>query len=97
MVCPIKSNSNKIELTMHTSCYWVLDLLCVISLKFVCVAKFRVFAISIKYYMISEIASIVNVNHQGVYKWPLDHLPQTNRIFRQQNLAENDFVINVKK
>ena len=30
MSCPIKGNSNTIELTVHTSCYCVLDLLCVI-------------------------------------------------------------------
>ena len=30
MSCPIENNSNTIELTVHTSCYWVLDLLCVI-------------------------------------------------------------------
>ena len=29
MSCPIKSNSITIELTLLTSCYWVLDLLCV--------------------------------------------------------------------
>ena len=29
MLCPIKVNSSTIELTMHTSCYCVLDLLCV--------------------------------------------------------------------
>ena len=29
MSCPIKSNSDTIELTMHTTCYCVLDLLCV--------------------------------------------------------------------
>ena len=29
MSFPIKSNSNTIELTVHISCYWVLDLLCV--------------------------------------------------------------------
>ena len=29
MLCPIKVNSNTIELTVHTSCYCVLDLLCV--------------------------------------------------------------------
>ena len=29
MSCPIKVNSNTIELTVHTSCYCVLDLLCV--------------------------------------------------------------------
>ena len=28
MLCPIEVNSNTIELTVHTSCYWVLDLLC---------------------------------------------------------------------
>ena len=28
MSCPIKVNSNTIELTVHTSCYCVLDLLC---------------------------------------------------------------------
>ena len=28
--CPIIFNSNKIKLTVHTSCVWVLDLLCVI-------------------------------------------------------------------
>ena len=27
-------SSNTIELTVHTSCYWVLDLLCVISTKY---------------------------------------------------------------
>ena len=31
MSCPIKVNRNTIKLTMHTSCYWVLDLLCVIG------------------------------------------------------------------
>ena len=29
MLCPIKVNSNTIDLIMHTSCYCVLDLLCV--------------------------------------------------------------------
>ena len=29
MLCTIKVNSNTIELTVHTSCYCVLDLLCV--------------------------------------------------------------------
>ena len=29
MSYPIKNNSNTIELTLHTSCYFVLDLLCV--------------------------------------------------------------------
>ena len=29
MLCPIKVNSETIELTVHTSCYSVLDLLCV--------------------------------------------------------------------
>ena len=29
MSCSIKVNSNTIELTMHTSCYCILDLLCV--------------------------------------------------------------------
>ena len=29
MLCPIKVNSNTIELTVHTSCYCFLDLLCV--------------------------------------------------------------------
>ena len=29
MLCPIKANSNTIELTVHTSCYCILDLLCV--------------------------------------------------------------------
>ena len=29
VLCPIKVNSNTIEVTMHTSCYCVLDLLCV--------------------------------------------------------------------
>ena len=29
MLCPIKVNSNTIELTVQTSCYCVLDLLCV--------------------------------------------------------------------
>ena len=28
MSCPIKVKGNTIELTMHTSCYCVLDLLC---------------------------------------------------------------------
>ena len=31
MSCPIEINSNTIELTMHTFCYLVLDLLCVIT------------------------------------------------------------------
>ena len=30
MSCSMEVNSNTIELTVHTSCYWVLDLLCVI-------------------------------------------------------------------
>ena len=29
MLCPIKVNSNTIELTVHNSCYCVLDLRCV--------------------------------------------------------------------
>ena len=29
MLCPIENNINTIELTVHTCCYWVLDLLCV--------------------------------------------------------------------
>ena len=29
MLCPIKVKSNTIELTVHTSCYCVWDLLCV--------------------------------------------------------------------
>ena len=29
MSCPIKVNSNTLELSVHTSCYCVLDLLCV--------------------------------------------------------------------
>ena len=33
MSCPIKVNSNTIELTVHTSCYCVLDLLCVKTYK----------------------------------------------------------------
>ena len=33
MLCPIKNNSNTIELTVPTSCYWVLDLLCVTNNK----------------------------------------------------------------
>ena len=32
MLCLIKVNSNTIELRVHSSCYWVLDLLCVILL-----------------------------------------------------------------
>ena len=31
---PIKNNSNTIELTVHTFCFWVLDLLCVIVLLY---------------------------------------------------------------
>ena len=31
-LCPIKGNSNTIELTVHTSCYCILDLLCVSNL-----------------------------------------------------------------
>ena len=31
MLCPIKVNSNTIELRVHTSCYCVLDLLCVMT------------------------------------------------------------------
>ena len=34
MSCPIKINSNTIELTVHTSCYSVLDLLCVITILY---------------------------------------------------------------
>ena len=30
MSCPIKVNSNTVELTVHISCYCVLDILCVI-------------------------------------------------------------------
>ena len=33
MLCPIKVNSNTIELTVHTSCDCVLDLLCVSLLE----------------------------------------------------------------
>ena len=33
MSCPIKVNNNTIELTEHTSCYCVLDLLCVTGFK----------------------------------------------------------------
>ena len=33
MLCPIENNSNAIECTVHTSCYWVLDLLCVFKVK----------------------------------------------------------------
>ena len=29
MLCPVKVNSNTFEPTVHTSCYCVLDLLCV--------------------------------------------------------------------
>ena len=29
MSCPIKVNSSTIELTVHTSCYYIKDLLCV--------------------------------------------------------------------
>ena len=32
MLCTIKVNINKIELTRHTSCYLVLDLFCVKSM-----------------------------------------------------------------
>ena len=37
MLCPIKVNSNTIELTMHTSFYCVQDLLCVTSLIYILV------------------------------------------------------------
>ena len=33
MSCSIKVNSNTIELTVHTSCYCALDLLCVTRFK----------------------------------------------------------------
>ena len=33
MLCPIKVNSNTIELIVHASSYCVLDLLCVTSIK----------------------------------------------------------------
>ena len=33
ILCPIKNDSYTIELTVHNSCYWVLDLLCVIYAK----------------------------------------------------------------
>ena len=32
MLCPIRFNSNTIELTVHTACYCVLDLLCVMRM-----------------------------------------------------------------
>ena len=31
MSCPIKVNNNTIELTLQTSCYCIVDLLCVIQ------------------------------------------------------------------
>ena len=31
VLCPIKVNSNTIELGLHTSCYCVLDLFCVVK------------------------------------------------------------------
>ena len=31
MLCPIKVNSNTIELEVHTYCYCILDLLCVMD------------------------------------------------------------------
>ena len=34
MMCPIKVNSNTIELIMHTFCYFTLDLLCVSLSRF---------------------------------------------------------------
>ena len=33
MSCPIKVNSNTIELIVHTSCYCILDLLCVLHVN----------------------------------------------------------------
>ena len=36
MLCPIKVNSNTIELTVNTSCFWVLDLLRVIQRTMLC-------------------------------------------------------------
>ena len=32
VLCPVKINNNTIELTVHTFCYWVLDLLCVTNI-----------------------------------------------------------------
>ena len=31
VLCPIKVNSNKIKVTVHSSCYYILDLLCFID------------------------------------------------------------------
>ena len=33
MLCPMKVNSNTIELTVHTSCYCILDLHCVTGIN----------------------------------------------------------------
>ena len=41
MSCPIKVNSNTIELTVHTSCYCFLDLLCVKRNCFVTLISFH--------------------------------------------------------
>ena len=41
MLCPMKVNSNTIELTAHTSCYCILDLLCVTILVSPCVIIYR--------------------------------------------------------
>ena len=39
MLCPFIVNSNTIELAVHTSCYYVLDLLCVIKYAYVCTLR----------------------------------------------------------
>ena len=50
MLCPMKVNSNTIELTVHTSCYCVLDLLCVnCSNLFPCLCPYFSVCIAFKY------------------------------------------------
>ena len=49
MLCPIEVNSNTIELTVHTSCYCILDLLCVYGMEF-CFLN-SVFVPELKWYL----------------------------------------------
>ena len=55
MSCPIKINSNTIELTVHNSRYWVLDLLCVkpANLTFGVEFFFLVFTIQLRMFSLT--------------------------------------------
>ena len=57
MLCPLKNNSNTIELTVDTSCYWVLDLLCVKSIS----TSFRVHAAPESWLKYTTNMDIINI------------------------------------